>query len=130
MSMINFTGNYRAERHPYFERKSNSTKEMNRFFDYMQSKDVQGKIAKLPKNSLIYATNEQNKGEGSAKIMYVPYGDGEHELFESLSGTKGMDTFSLTTLKTTTEDINKRSFKRKVNDFLDGILSIYDKQKD
>ena len=129
MSIIGFQGRYREERLPFYEKKSQNKAEINRFFKCMQSPNIQSKISKLPHNTLVNVSIGEDKGSETVNLMYVPYGEGEHERFEKLSGKTGLDTLTLTTKSYNISDLKQNSLSKKVSAFLDDILSVYDSSK-
>ena len=129
MSITGFQGRYREERMPFYEKQSPKRKDINRFFKYMHSPDIQDKISQLPQKTLLNASVGQNKGQETVKLMYVPYGEGEHKRFEQLSGKRGLDSLTLTTKSIDVAELQKSSLPKKVKSFLDNILSVYDGNK-
>ncbi len=120
MNTISFKGEYLEKRHPsweYAKRKTN----FNDIFDYLQTKDIQSKISKLPKHSAILAETASPRDDMLVDILYLTYDKDDLKRIEDKEGNC-FPEFSITQ-----QDVAEGTFKANITGFLDKVLSLYSK---
>ena len=120
MNSIGFKGHYYETRHVSHEYKSKSYKYVDEICSYMQSKKVQKKIAELPEDSVIFAESCSPNYEHIFDILYLPYVESDKKIPQ-----EELDKYAV--LEVTADSVKQGDFKKTINNFLDGILSLYSK---